>query len=68
MGGGEANVAQGKRHIVDQCNNNDLFNEVIISHLEDDVNKRNIWHAVKMFRLLTILKLFYDCWSLSGTR
>ena len=53
--GGGTNVAQGKRHIVGQCNNNDLFNKVIISHLEAEGNKRNIRHVVKMFRLLTIL-------------
>ena len=52
-GGGETNVAPGKRHIVGQCNNNDLFNKVIISHLEVEGNKRNIRHVVKMFRLLT---------------
>ena len=51
--GGGTNVAPGKRHIVGQCNNNDLFNKVIISHLEVDGNKRNIRHVVKMFRLLT---------------
>ena len=48
--GGKTNVASGKRHIVGQCNNNDLFNKVIISHSEA---KRNIRHVVKMFRLLT---------------
>ena len=48
--GGKTNVAPGKRHIVGQCNNNDLFNKVIISHSEA---KRNIRHVVKMFRLLT---------------
>ena len=48
--GGKTNVAPGKRHIVGQCNNNDLFIKVIISHLEA---KRNIRHVVKMFRLLT---------------
>ena len=42
---GKTNVAQGKRHIVVQCNNNDLFNKVIISHLEDEGNKRNIRHV-----------------------
>ena len=47
------NVALGKRHIVGQCNNNDLFNKVIISHLEVEGNKRNIRHVVKMFRQLT---------------
>ena len=36
-----------------QCNNNDLFNKVIISHLEAEGNKPNIRHVVKMFRLLT---------------
>ena len=41
------------RHIVVRCNNNDLFNKVLISHLEAEGNKRNIWHVVKMFRLLT---------------
>ena len=51
--GGKNNVAPGKRHIVGQCNNNDLFNEVIISYLEAEGNKRNIRHVVKMFRLLT---------------
>ena len=50
---GETNVAPGKRHIVGQCNNNDLFNKVIISHLEAEGNKRNIRHVVKMFRLST---------------
>ena len=34
-------------------NNNDLFNKVIILHLEAEGNKRNIRHVVKMFRLLT---------------
>ena len=34
-----------------KCNNNDLFNKVIISHLEAKWNKRNIRHVVKMFRL-----------------
>ena len=52
-GGGGTNVAPGKRHIVGQCNNNDLFNKVIISHLEAEENKRNIRHVVKMFRLFT---------------
>ena len=51
--GGKKNVAPGKRHIVVQCNNNALFNKVIISHLEAEGNKRNIPHVVKMFRLLT---------------
>ena len=51
--GGKNNVALGKRHIVGQCNNNDLFNEVIISLLEAEGNKRNVRHVVKMFRLLT---------------
>ena len=32
--GEKTNVAPGKRHIVGQCNNIDLFNKVIISHLE----------------------------------
>ena len=50
---GETNVAPGKRHIVVQCNNNDLFNKVIISHLKAEGNKRNMRHVVKMFRLLT---------------
>ena len=50
--GEKTNVAPGKRHIVVQCNNNDLFNKVIISHLEDEGNKRNIRQAVKIFRLL----------------
>ena len=40
--GGKNNVALGKRHIVGQCNNNDLFNEVIISHLEAKGNKSNV--------------------------
>ena len=48
----KTNVAPGKRHIV-QCNNNDLFNKVIISHLEAEGNRRNIRHVVKMLRLLT---------------
>ena len=52
-GGGETNVAPGKRHIVGQCNTNDLFNKVIILHLEAEANKRNTRHVVKMFRLLT---------------
>ena len=52
-GGGGANVAPGKRHIVVQYNNNVLFNKVIISHLEAEGNKRNIRHVVKMFTLLT---------------
>ena len=56
--GGKTNVAPGKRHIVGQYNN-DLFNKVIISHLEAEGDKRNIRHVVKMFRLLT--KIFYDC-------
>ena len=51
--GGKTNVAPGKRHIVGQCNNNDLFYKVIISHLEAEGNKRNIRHVVKMFRLST---------------
>ena len=51
--GGGTNVAPGNRHIVGQCTNNDLFNNVIISHLEVEGNKRNIRHVVKMFRLLT---------------
>ena len=50
---GKTNVAPGKRQIVGQCNNNDLFNKVIISHLEAEGNKLNIRHGVKMFRLLT---------------
>ena len=50
--GEETNVAPGKRHIVVQCNNNDLL-KVIISHLEAKGNKRDIQHVVKMFRLLT---------------
>ena len=53
MGGGGQMLRQKKRHIVGQCNNNDLFNKVIISHLEVEGNKRNIRHVVKMFRLLT---------------
>ena len=52
MGGG-TNVAPGKRHIVGQCNNKDLFNKVIISHLEVEGNKRDIRYVVKMFKLLT---------------
>ena len=51
--GGKTNFAPGKRHIVGQCNNNDLFNKVIISHLEAVGSKRNIRHVVKMFRPLT---------------
>ena len=51
--GEKTNVAPGKPHIVGQCNNNDLFNKIIISHLEAEENKRNIRHVVKMFRLLT---------------
>ena len=46
-------VASEKRHIVVQCNNNDLFNKVLISHLEAEGNKRNIQHVVKMLGLLT---------------
>ena len=51
----------GKKRMlrVGQLNNNDLFNKVIISHLEAKGNKRNIWHVVKMFRLLTKKKS--DC-------
>ena len=30
-----------------------LYNKVIISYLENEGNKRNIRHVVKMFRLLT---------------
>ena len=51
--GEKTNVAPGKRYIVVQCNNNDLFNKVIISHLEAEGNKRNSRHVVKMFRVLT---------------
>ena len=51
--GEKTNVAPGKPHIVGQCNNNDLFNKIIISHLEAEENKRNNRHVVKMFRLLT---------------
>ena len=51
--GEKTNVAPGKRHIVGQCNNSDLFNKVIISHLEVEGNRRNIRHVVKMFRPLT---------------
>ena len=58
-GGGGTNVALGNRHIVGQCTNNDLFNNVIISHLEVEGNKRNIRHVVKMFRLLTISLTIY---------
>ena len=46
------NVAPGKRHIVGQCNNNDLFNKVIISHLEAQGNKRDIRHVVEMFKTI----------------
>ena len=49
---GKKNVAPGKRHIVGQCNNNDLFNKVIISHLEAEGNKRNIRYVVKMFKTI----------------
>ena len=49
---GKTNVAPGKRHIVGQCNNNALFNKVIISHSEAEGNKRNIRRVVKMFGLL----------------
>ena len=52
-GDGGTNVGPGNRRIVGQCTNNDLFNKVIISHLEVEGNKRNIRHVVKMFRLLT---------------
>ena len=48
----KTNVAPGKRHIVGQCNNNDVFNKVIISHLEAEGNKRNIRHVVKMFKTI----------------
>ena len=51
--GGKTNVVPGKRHIVGQCDNNDLFDKVIISHLEAEGNKRKIRHVVKMFRQLT---------------
>ena len=51
--GEKTNVAPGKRHIVGQCNINYLFNKVIISHLEAEVDKSNIRHVVKMFGLLT---------------
>ena len=51
--GEKTNVAPGKRHIVVQCNNNDLFNKVIFSHSEAEGNKCNIRHVVSMFRLLT---------------
>ena len=51
--GEKTNVAPGKRHFVGQCNINYLFKKVIISHLEAEVNKSNIRHVVKMFRLLT---------------
>ena len=51
--GKKTNVAPGKRHIVGQCNNNDLYDKVIISHLEAVGNKRNIRHVVKMLRLLS---------------
>ena len=44
----KTNVASAKRHIVVQCNNNDLFNKVFISHLIAEKNKRNIRHVVKM--------------------
>ena len=47
--GEKTNVAPGKRHLVGQCNNNDLLVKVIISHLEAEGNKRNIRHVVKMF-------------------
>ena len=50
---GKTNVALGKRQIVGQCNNKDLFNKVIISHLEAEGSKLNIRHVVKMFKLLT---------------
>ena len=56
---GEKKCCARKRQIVGQCNNNDLFNKVTISHLEAERNKLNIRHVVKMFRLLT--KIFYDC-------
>ena len=42
MGGGGTNVAPWKRHIVGQCNNNDLFNKVIISHLEYPACCKNV--------------------------
>ena len=51
--GEKTNVAPGKRHIVVQCNNNDLFDKVIFLHLEAEGNKCNIRHLVNMFRLLT---------------
>ena len=58
--GGETNVAPGKRHIVGQCNNNDLFNKFIISHLEAEGNKRNIRDVAIFFRLLTIFFMIVD--------
>ena len=58
--GGKTNVAPGKRHIVGQCNNNDLFNKFIISHLEAEGNKRNIRHVAIFFRLLTIFFMIVD--------
>ena len=51
--GEKTNVAPGKRHIVVQCNNDDLFSKVIFSHLEAEGKKRNIRHVVSMLRLLT---------------
>ena len=51
--GKKTNVAPGKRQIVGRCNNNDLFNKVIISHLEAEGNKRKIRNVIKMFILLT---------------
>ena len=51
--GEKTNVAPGKRYIAGQCDNNDLFNKVIISHLEAEGNKHNNRHVVKIFKLLT---------------
>ena len=65
-GGGGTNVAPGKRHIVGQCNNNDLFNKVIISQLEAEGNKRNIRHIVKLFRLLKIFVIVDHCPALDS--
>ena len=44
--GKKTNVAPGKQHIVVQCNNNDLFNKVIILQIEADGNKRYIRHVL----------------------
>ena len=56
--GEKTNVAPGKRHVVGQCNNKDLFYKVIISHLEAEGNKRNIRHVVEMFKAIDKKKYY----------